>query len=552
MKLSQLFKAIPTRSLRLICDGRPTRTDIGAEGGVDPDIGSIHHRAQDVIPRGIFIALRGLAADGHDYTEEAISRGAVAVVTELPYGSLPVLAEQLDRPGTADQAICHIEVEDTRQALAMLSARLYDHPSDKLTVIGVTGTNGKTTTARIIEGILVSAGFSVGVIGTLSYRYKGNAYANPMTTPEAPELQKILSDMLNSGVTHVVMEVSSHGIDRRRIDGCHFDVGVFTNLTQDHLDYHGTMEAYWACKRKWFTDYLTVGPKRPHAAAVINCQHRFGIELNTLLAELPDPIRRITVGSTREGGGIRAEDVAFTIDGTSARLILPEGSIGVRSRLVGRYNLENTLCAAGAGVALNVSEAAIESGVASVESVSGRMEPVLNRRERFIYVDYAHTSDALERVLAALKDLAPGRIISVFGCGGNRDREKRPLMGRIALSYSDLTVITSDNPRMEDPLGIIGDICDGLSDISSHRYDPQDLVCGFGETGYAIQPDRREAIALSMAASEPGDTILIAGKGNETYQIIGNDRFPFDDREEARRSLIHIRPRASSFQAEGQ
>jgi len=542
MKLSQLFKAIPIRSSRLVRDGRSTLFDIGTEGAVNPDIRAVHHRAQDVDANGIFIALNGLTADGHDYIGEAISRGAAAVVTQLPYSALPVFAEQLNRADTTDPGICHMEVDDTRHVLGMISARFYGDPSDKLTVIGITGTNGKTTTARLIEGILASAGFAVGVIGTQSYRYSGNAYANPMTTPEAPDLQKILSEMLSGGITHVVMEVSSHGIDRRRIDGCHFDVGVFTNLTQDHLDYHGTMAAYWACKKKWFTDYLAVGRKRRHAAAVINCQNRPGIELNTLLAGLPDPLRRIAVGQTCANKRIYSEDVVFGIDGINCRLILPAGEISIRSPLVGKHNLENILCAAGAGVALGLPREAIGSGIESIQSVSGRMEPVFNNRGRFVYVDYAHTPDALERVLAALRDLAPGRIISVFGCGGNRDREKRPLMGRIALSYSDLAIITSDNPRMEPPLRIVDDICRGVSDIPSRRYGPEDLTGGFKETGYAVQPDRRKAIALSMAASDPGDTILIAGKGNETYQIVGKEQLPFDDREEVRRSLNRRAP----------
>jgi UDP-N-acetylmuramoyl-L-alanyl-D-glutamate--2,6-diaminopimelate ligase len=362
---------------------------------------------------------------------------------------------------------------------------------------------------------------------------------NPMTTPEAPDLQRILSDMLAKGISHVVMEVSSHGIDRHRVDHCNFDVGVFTNLTQDHLDYHGDMNTYWSCKKRWFTEYLNAGPKRDRVSTVVNCDHPRGRELSELLSGSPYRQRLITTGHLGDNL-VCAKDVTLSMAGISGRLVTPKGSFDLESSLVGKHNLENILCAIGVGEALDLSTEALKAGIESIAAVPGRLESVPNDRHRFVYVDYAHTPDALERVLSTLKKLSSGRLICVFGCGGNRDRGKRSRMGEIAVTYCDLAVVTSDNPRTEDPDRIIEDVCEGIAKSSPHRFDAEDLKEGFMEPGYVVDPDRRGAIALSLAASDRDDTILIAGKGDETYQIIGEQVLPFDDREEARRALSSL------------
>lgn len=536
MRLSKLFRMTPVKHSHFIGGEDHIADSIGTGVGIDPEIRSIHYRSQDVRPGGLFVALRGLSADGHDFIGDALARGAVAVVTRNPFDIPDDLRKARSGSESVHQGFCHMEVADTRKTLAGIAACFFDNPSDRLILIGITGTNGKTTTARLIESLLSTAGFDPGVIGTLNYRFAGNVYENPMTTPEAPDLQRILADMCASGVSHVVMEVSSHGIDRHRVDNCHFDVGVFTNLTQDHLDYHGNMESYWSCKRKWFTENLSSGPKRDRVVTVVNCDQSKGRELAGMLSGDPIHHHVVTVGHSPDNQ-IRPENITFDMTGISGLLSVPEGSLELGSSLVGKHNLENILCAIGVGVALHLPLKILRDGIESISSVPGRLESVANDRHRFVYVDYAHTPDALERVLLTLKELSSGRIICIFGCGGNRDRNKRSQMGEIAVKYCDLSIITSDNPRLEDPIRIISDICEGADKTSPHRYDPDDLETGFMEEGYVVVPDRKQAIVLGLVVSVPGDTILIAGKGNETYQIIGERILPFDDRKEARRAL---------------
>jgi UDP-N-acetylmuramyl-tripeptide synthetase len=491
----------------------------GADG-IRLEIGSIHYRAQDVLPHGLFVAIKGLVADGHDFIDEALSRGAAAIVAQKPVNKKAVI----------------IEVENARKALAAISDRFYSSPSEKLTMIAITGTNGKTTTAFLIECILQCAGVDVGVIGTLNYRYGGETFRNPMTTPESLDLQRILADMLRKGITHVAMEVSSHAIDLHRIDHCWFDVAVFTNLTRDHLDYHGDMESYWRCKKRLFTEILGSGPQKRHVTAVINHNNAKGQELLSLLSESSDRSMVLSAGDA-ESSSIRPQHIEYSSTGMRGRILTPSGSFEFKSPLVGRHNLENILGAVGVGLALNLSLADIKTGLEAVSSVPGRLERIPNDSERFVYVDYAHTPDALENVLSALKGMATGRMICVFGCGGNRDKDKRPQMGEISGRLCDLTVITTDNPRTEPPLEIISQILQGTQKSVTHEYTGQDLATGFHQKGYVIESDRNHAIRLAVLASRPGDTVLIAGKGNETYQIVGPDTIPFDDREQAREAL---------------
>jgi UDP-N-acetylmuramoyl-L-alanyl-D-glutamate--2,6-diaminopimelate ligase/murE/murF fusion protein len=504
VKLSDLIKA-----------ANPLSVDYKESGNKDPEIRSIHYRSQDVKPGGLFVAIAGLAADGHDYIDDAIESGAVAVVS------------QKERKGKT----LNIRVADTRQALADIATCFFGNPSERLTVIGITGTNGKTTSAYLVESILQQAGFEVGVIGTINYRYAGQIFDNPITTPESLDLQRILADMLRAGVSHVVMEASSHAIDLCRIRNCRFDVAVFINLSQDHLDFHGDMESYWASKKKLFTEYLVEGPKKGHAVAVINCDDKKGSELVEIL--------KVPVIKTGSGPGdtVCANNARCDRNGIAGEIATPGGKFDFESRLVGKHNLENILCAAGVGSALNLAVVDLKFGIEAVSVIPGRLEHIENNAGRFVYVDYAHTPDALENVIRALSAVMLRRIICVFGCGGDRDKEKRPLMGEITARLCDLSVVTSDNPRTEDPMAIIAQILEGTRKANSLEYSASALKDGFEEKGYVVEADRQRAIQLGIAVSEAGDTVLIAGKGHETYQILGTSTIAFDDRQEAKNAL---------------
>ena len=510
MKLSDLVKAVKPLSVE----------HTGADKDLDPQIASVHYRSQEVGPGGLFVAIAGHTVDGHDFIEDAIERGAAAIVSQ----------KQISSP------IPNVRVADSRLALAHIAACFYGNPSEQLTVIGITGTNGKTTTAYLVESILQQAGLAVGVIGTINYRYAGKTFDNPITTPESLDLQRILNDMLRSGVSHVVMEASSHAIDLQRIRRCWFDVAVFINLSQDHLDFHGDMQAYWLSKQRLFTDYLVEGPKRAQAVAVINCNNASGKEL----------AQKLTVPVLTTGWGpdetVRAQNAVCRPGSIEGELETPGGKLDFKSRLVGEHNLENILCAAGVAAALDISNADVKSGIEAVSAIPGRLEFIENKIGRYVYVDYAHTPDALENVIMALKAVMKDKIICVFGCGGDRDKEKRPLMGEIAARLCDLAVITSDNPRTEDPMVIIDHIIAGAQKAKGRRYQPADLSNGFKHKGYVVEADRKQAIRLGIEVSKSGDTVLIAGKGHETYQILGSTTIDFDDRHEARKALRAVHP----------
>ncbi|MBW2620222.1 MAG: UDP-N-acetylmuramoyl-L-alanyl-D-glutamate--2,6-diaminopimelate ligase [Deltaproteobacteria bacterium] len=518
MKLSNLLKTITPVSFY------GTDPDAGQFSlSPDPEIGSIHYRAQDVKPGGLFVAIKGFAADGHDFIDEALARGASAIVTQKPVSKKSIT----------------IEVKNTRNALAKISDQFYSNPSKKLFLIGITGTNGKTTTAFLAENLLSEAGIKVGVIGTLNYRYSGKTFQNPITTPESYDLQKILVEMLKSGITHVVMEVSSHAIDLDRICNCKFDLLVFTNLTQDHLDYHGDMHSYWSCKKRLFTQIPDSVPGNGRVSAVINYNDEKGKELVKLLETSIGKPSVFSVGFSN-GNSIWARNIMHNLTGITGKVVTPAGSFEFKSPLVGKHNLENILCATGIGIVLDLTLDSIKRGIQAVCTVPGRLESIPNNINRFVYVDYAHTPDALENVLSALNFSATGRIICVLGCGGNRDKTKRPLMGQTAARLCDLTVITSDNPRTEPPMEIIEQIVQGAKKTISNVYTPADLSTGFRKKGYVVEPDRKRAIALAITASREGDIVLIAGKGNETYQIIGNNTISFDDRIEAKTALSRL------------
>ncbi|MBF0117901.1 MAG: UDP-N-acetylmuramoyl-L-alanyl-D-glutamate--2,6-diaminopimelate ligase [Desulfobacterales bacterium] len=470
----------------------------------DLDITSIHYRAQEVKEGGLFVAIPGVNADGHDFIQTAIEKGAAAIVCE----------REVDTGNTL-----RIMVQNSRNALAAISSKFYNNPTEKLVLIGVTGTNGKTTTTYLIESILKKANFSVGVIGTINYRYLNKTFNNPNTTPESLDLMRILSEMVACGVTHVVMEVSSHAIELSRIDSCLFDVSVFTNLTLDHLDFHQTMESYWQCKQRLFTEHLFKGQKKDLAKGVINCSNDKGKELKEKL----NKYFIISVGE-HKSNTIWVYDVKYSLTGITGMISKNGTSFEFRSNLCGKYNLENILCAVGVSESLNISADIISSGIESLEYVPGRLQRIPNDMNRFVYVDYAHTPDALQNVLKTLRDLTEGRIICIFGCGGDRDRSKRPKMAEIAASISDFVVVTSDNPRNEDPKKIIDEILSGLK--TEH---------------YIVEVDRRKAIEKAITISKEGDTVLIAGKGHEDYQIVGTVKAPFDDMKEAELALERLK-----------
>jgi UDP-N-acetylmuramoyl-L-alanyl-D-glutamate--2,6-diaminopimelate ligase/murE/murF fusion protein len=495
---------------------------------IDMDIESIHYRAQEVLPGGMFVAIKGQTADGHDFMHQALQKGAVAVVTQKEPPQ-PYLNQCLAQAVQTQPII--IRVSDTRKAMADLAARFYGDPSEDMTLIGITGTNGKTTVAYLIESILLQAGYKTGGIGTINYRYADKTFNNPMTTPESLDLQRILAQMHSAGVTHVVMEASSHAMDLYRIRRCWFDVAVFTNLSQDHLDFHGNMQAYWASKKKLFTEYLTQGPKRERAVAVINCNDPRGKELAD---SLPMPVIKTGSNSDCE---VKAENYQCKLIGTTGKVATPGGSFDFKTPLVGVHNVENILNAAGIGSALNIAPPTIRDGIEALSAIPGRLESISNNTGRFVYVDYAHTPDALENAVSAIKEIAPARIICVFGCGGDRDPKKRPLMGEIVARLCDLSIVTSDNPRSEDPLAIIEQIMPGVRQANGVEYSSRDLEAGYEAKGSVVEPDRRRAIELGIHASRPDDAVLIAGKGHETYQILGNTTIDFDDRVEARKAL---------------
>ena len=467
----------------------------------DKVIDSIHYDSGSVEPGGLFVAIHGLRADGHTYIDDAVESGAVAVVAEKAW--------------SGPESISIVQVENSRRALAALSSAFYGDPSRELFVIGITGTNGKTTTAYLVESILSAAGFNVGVIGTINYRFGGQSFINPVTTPESLDLMRMLRQMADSGVTHVVLEVSSHALDLDRVAFCEFDVGVFTNLSRDHLDYHGDIETYWQCKKKLCLECLGSGSKQMQTAAVINWDDAKGKELASQVSA-----KCLRVGLSEECE-IRAENVLVTIGSASATVQTPEGYFDFTSHLVGRHNVYNILAAVGVATAMGLPASLIKKGIEDLQGVPGRIEPVVNEAGLSVFIDYAHTPDALQNVLTSLRGLTSGRLIAIFGCGGDRDREKRPMMGAAAGRLSDLAVLTSDNPRTEAPEAIVSEIMTGTAAVRDRRYGPQELAEGFDTPGYTVEPDRRSAIALGLSAARRGDTVIIAGKGHETYQIIG-------------------------------
>jgi len=444
------------------------------------------------VPGFLFAALRGEKTDGFRFVPEALSRGATAILS--------------DRPKPEEFETNWIQVQDARRALALCSANFYHHPSRKLKVIGITGTKGKTTITYMLESILKAADFKPGVLGTISYRGPGMNMTAGRTTPEAPDVQRLMQNMAAHDATHCVMEVSSHSLELERVTGIDFDVAVFTNLSGEHLDYHQTMERYFEAKKKLF--YL---PGKKKVAAVINADDTWGQKL----------IEDLHMGAITYGMDpralIRAEEYSLTEKGIKLGIKHPAGKMKISSPLLGRPNLYNILAAVASSLILKVPESAIAKGIAALMGIPGRFEKIPNSRGLHIFVDYAHNDDALRQLLETARELAREKTIVVFGAGGDRDRSKRSRMGEAAGRLADYSIITSDNPRSEDPLAIIAEIERGMKKSGSKQYE--------------VIPDRKEAIARALAIGRPGDYILIAGKGHEDYQILKDRTIHFSDSE---------------------
>jgi UDP-N-acetylmuramoyl-L-alanyl-D-glutamate--2,6-diaminopimelate ligase len=392
-------------------------------------------------------------------------------------------------------------------------------------VVGVTGTNGKTTTTYLLEAILTEAGMAPAVVGTVNYRFGAAVHLAPHTTPEAVELLEQVAQFHAAGARSLVMEVSSHALDQHRADGIRFQVGVFTNLTPEHLDYHGDMDRYFASKLRLFKELLPANGGR----AAINIDDAYGARLAALLPNA------LTCGRSAQAG-IHPEQLAVTLDGIHGVVTTPAGPVRLDSPLLGDYNVENLLGAIGGAVALGLPLPVIERGLAQAAAVPGRLERVDNDRGAVALVDYAHTGDALDRVLQALQALEPARIITVFGCGGDRDPRKRPVMGEVTARRADIAIVTSDNPRTEDPLQIIEQIRGGVVTVHAREWTQAEALAGNGR-GYLVIPDRRAAIRFAVSLLRPNDVLLVAGKGHEDYQILGTTRIHFDDREELRNAF---------------
>jgi UDP-N-acetylmuramoyl-L-alanyl-D-glutamate--2,6-diaminopimelate ligase len=480
--------------------------------GPDVEIRGVVTDSRQAGPGDLFFALPGLHTDGRRHVADAVARGAVAVVADGP----------LDAGAATVVATGH-----PRRLLGRAAARLAGDPSATLALVGVTGTNGKTTTTYLLEAIWRAAGFQPGVIGTIAYRYAGTSRPAPFTTPEAPALQMLLAEMRRAGTTHVAMEVSSHALALERVEGARFDAAVFTNLTRDHLDFHPTLEDYYAAKARLFLDHLPAGGK-PAPVAVVNLDDAAGERLAASVAT-----RVVTVGR-HPRAAVRPRAIDTDLDGTRGVLELDGRALPFTCRLVGAPHVENVLGAAATAWALGVPPAAIAAGLAALEPPPGRLERIPGPGFTVV-VDYAHSPDALERCLAVLRPLAAGRVLCVFGCGGDRDRGKRPLMGDAAARLADVVVLTSDNPRSEDPERILTDVEAGL------RGGGMTALADGAARGYLREPDRRHAIRLAIGAARPGDVVLVAGKGHEDYQIVGTERRHLDDREEVRRALEAVR-----------
>ena len=477
-------------------------------GDIHRTVQAITDDSRAVSPGSLFVAVKGERVDGHAYVEQAITAGAAAVIAQasIECRTLPFA-----------------RVADSRKALGLLGSRFYGDPSARLKMIGVTGTNGKTTTTYLCKALLERIGRKVGLIGTVAYQIGPETIAASHTTPGALELQQLLAKMVEHGLNTTVMEVSSHALSLDRTAGCEYDAAVFTNLTQDHLDFHGTMEEYFQAKLRLFTGMA--GGRKTGKRAIINMDDPHS---SAISQACPVPVWGYAIKNRAD---LQAEQLRLSMAGTTFTAATPAGSFSVETRLVGEHNVSNLLGAIGVALHDGATPDQIREATAQITNVPGRFERVSAGQDFTVVVDYAHTEDALVRLLMAAQALKTHRIITVFGCGGDRDRGKRPKMGRAAVEYSDVVVLTSDNPRTEDPLAILQEVAIGVREALQRHSHVQ----------YHLIQDRREAISAAIREARSGDMVLIAGKGHEDYQIIGTKKFHFDDREVAREAIQQLR-----------
>jgi UDP-N-acetylmuramoyl-L-alanyl-D-glutamate--2,6-diaminopimelate ligase len=477
----------------------------GTEANIPPaaqdmEIRQVACDSRKVQLRALFFALHGAQADGNAFIRDAVSYGAAAIASEEP------------APAFIPSSVAWIRVREARKALAVSAANFFGHPADALQLVAVTGTNGKTTTTSLVDSIVKASGAKTGLFGTIAYHTPLGEYPAPTTTPESVDLQGFLAEIRDAGGRFAVLEASSHSLAMDRLWGCHFAAAAFTNLTREHMDYHKTFEDYFAAKKKVFEGTGAGVPE----VAVVNSDDEYGKRLTGLAK------KTVTYGLESDAD-ITTKKFQLTFNGLAFTAQTPNGKVQVTSPLVGRINVYNILAAIGAAQALGLSTEIIETGIRSLESVSGRFQRIDLGQPFFVVVDYAHTDDALENLIRTARELNPkGRIITLFGCGGGKDRTKRPVMGEVTGRLSDLTILSSDNPRTEDPLKIITDIIVGLQKTSGK---------------YLIEPDREKAIGVAMDEARAGDIVLLAGKGHENYQILADRTLEFDDRDMARRAL---------------
>ena len=484
--------------------------DLIVRVGPNPPVTGVEYDSRRVGHGSLFVAFRGGTTDGNRYIPQAVAQGASAIVTDSAAGFAAA---------TTHPAIAVAQVKHGRRALAAIAANFFAHPEAQLKLSGVTGTNGKTTTAFLLEAMLRHQGRETVLAGTIEYHAARRIFPAPHTTPESRDLLELFREGVNGGATEAVMEVSSHALDQERIAGLHFDVAIFTNLTRDHLDYHGSMERYFAAKRKLFDG--SAGP--PPRAAILNHDDEYGARLKDTARAAGSELV-FTYGLRQ--GDFQADKLQMDPSGMRFAMITPQGRVGIETRLTGGVNVYNLLAAGAAAVARGLTSDELAAGAASLEHVPGRFQSVDCGQNFAVVVDYAHTDDALRNIIAVAREFVTqrgGRVITMFGCGGDRDRSKRPLMGQAAGAGSDVVVLTSDNPRGEDPLAILDQVLPGLSET------PARVI---------VEPDRQRAIELAIAEARQGDLVLLAGKGHEKTQTIGDRVIPFDDVAIARQVLL--------------
>jgi len=488
----------------------------------DSEVVALSQDSRAIVAGSLFVAVRGFHSDGHQFISQALAQGAVAVIAE----------EQ--RAATAADAAPVICVPDSRAALARLATVFYGRPSERLKLIGITGTKGKTTTSYLVRSIIEAAGHRTGLIGTIDYRVGDKVYPAPNTTPESLDLQRLLAEMVGAHAGYCVMEVSSHALALGRTDGCVFEAALFTNLAQDHLDFHKDLGSYFQAKLRLFTDLAA------DKTAVVNKD-------DVLSAEIIGKTKAkvSTYGMSAEADIHPAKAIGHGISGLSFSALTPIGMIAVESPLIGKHNVYNILAAIGVGLSQGFSAETIGRGIAAMKAVPGRMEKVDAGQCFGVIVDYAHTEDSLAKLLDAVREITTGRVITLFGCGGDRDRSKRPAMGAVAVKRSDYAIVTTDNPRTEDPRVIINEIENGMIASGIRVALPADAQRAIpGKTPYLVIPDRAEAISAAIMLAGPGDVVVLAGKGHEDYQIIGDTKHHFDDREVAREAIGKRKERA--------